>query len=69
MLDTPVPLSPPQRDAVAQYAVKEYRRRIRTLTGPKRDTMAKVIRDIKTGNFIERPVPLHDCEQEALIYG
>jgi len=69
MLDTPIPLSKIQRDALAQWAIKEYRRRIKTLTGTKRETMARVITAIMRDNFVERPIPAHDYEQEAIIYG
>lgn len=69
MLDTPVPLSQHQRFAVAQFAIKEYKRRIKSLTGTKREVMASVIEAIMANNFIERPIPAHDYEEEALIYG
>jgi hypothetical protein len=69
MLDTPIPLSPIQRRAVADYAEKEYRRRIKTETGSKREAMVRIIQDLRSNNFVERPIPAHDCEQERVLYG
>jgi len=69
MLDTPIPLSRIQRCAVAAYAEKEYRHRLPTERGHKREAIVKIIEALRADNFIERPVPLHDYEQEAILYG
>ena len=70
ILETPIPLSDRQRDAVAKYAEGEYRRRLVGLpSGDRRDAIVKVINALRCGNFLERPVPAHDYEKEALAYG
>lgn len=69
MLDTPVPLSKVQRFAVAKWAEAEYRRRLKSERGDKREGLVKVIQALRADNFIERPVPAHDYEQERVLYG
>lgn len=69
MLDTPVPLSKVQRFAVARWAEAEYRRRLKSERGDKREGLVKVIQALRADNFIERPVPAHDYEQERVLYG
>ena len=69
VLETPIPLSDVQRQAVADYAEKEYRRRLPGLTGDRRDAVVKVIDAIRRGDFLERPIPAHDYEREAIAYG
>ncbi len=69
VLETPIPLSDVQRQAVASYAEKEYRRRLSGLTGDRRAAVVKVIDAIRRGDFLERPVPAHDYEREAIAYG
>ena len=69
ILETPVPLSDRQRDAVAKYAEAEYRRRLKTARGDIRDATIKIITALRSGNFLERPIPAHDCDKEAIAYG
>ena len=70
ILETPIPLSSMQRAAVAEYAEKEYRRRLVGLpSGDRRDAIVKVIEALRAGNFLERPIPKHDYEKEAIAYG
>jgi hypothetical protein len=69
MLDTPIALTKIQRRAVAAWAEAEYRRRLKTERSDKRDGIVKVIEALRSNNFVERPVPQHDCEQERKIYG
>lgn len=69
MLDTPIPLTKEQRFAVARWAENEYRRRLKTERGDKRDGIVKVIEALRQDKFIERPVPAHDCEKERVLYG
>ena len=70
ILETPIPLSARQRLAVADYAEKEYRRRLIGLpAGDRRDGIVKVIDALRRGDFLERPIPAHDCDKEAIAYG
>jgi len=69
MLDTPVPLSKVQRFAVARYAEAEYKRRLKTERGSKREAIVKVIEALRADNFVERPIPAHDFEQERILHG
>jgi len=69
ILETPIPLNRVQRAAVAQYAEAEYRRRLKTLTGDRRAAMVKVIEAIRSGDFLERAIPAHECEKESTLYG
>ena len=69
MLDTPIALSKVQRKAVALWAEAEYRRRLKSERGDKREGLVKVIEALKADNFVERPVPAHDFEEERVLYG
>jgi len=69
MLDTPIALTKFERRAVAEWAEKEYRRRLKTERGDKRESIVKVIQALRADNFVERPIPQHDYEQERKIYG
>lgn len=69
ILETAIPLSRFQREAARQYAEQEYRRRLKGLTGDRRAALVKVIEALRRGDFVERAVPAHDCEKEALLYG
>ena len=70
ILETAIPLSLRQRRAVADYAEKEYRRRLRGLSsGDRRDAIVRVIEALRADNFVERPIPAHDYEKEAIIHG
>ena len=69
MLDTPIALTKFERKAVANWAEKEYRRRLKTERGDKREGIVKVIELLRADQFVERPIPQHDFEQERKIYG
>lgn len=69
VLETAIALSPLQRNVVRDFAIKEYKRRIRTCASSNRDQMVKIITLLETNNFIERPIPAHDCDKESLLFG
>ena len=70
ILETAIPLSFRQRRAVADYAEQEYRRRLKGLpSGDRRDAIVRVIEALRANNFVERPIPAHDYEKEAIIHG
>lgn len=70
ILESAIPLSPRQREACRQFAIKEYKRRLIGLpAGNKRDALVDVITRLIKNNFIERMIPQHDCDKEAIIHG
>lgn len=69
ILETAIPLSAMQREAARQYAEQEYRRRLKGLTGERREALVKVIEALRRGDFTERAVPANDYDKEVLLYG
>lgn len=70
ILETPIPLNERQEYAVREYAIEQYKYRHRTEKNKeKRKQIENVIMLIVSRNFIERPIPKYDCEQEIEIYG
>jgi HEPN domain-containing protein len=59
-----------QRHVAAEFAIKEYKRRLKGMPdGHRRDELLGMITDISRGNYAERPIPAHDYEKEAIIHG
>lgn len=69
ILETAIPLSRFQREAARNYAETEYRRRLKGLTGDRRDALVKVIEALRRGDFMERAVPANDYDKEVVLYG
>lgn len=70
VLETPVPLSFRQRDATRKYAIEVYSKRVLQVpSGSRREGLYNIIKLLNEDNFVERPIPAHDCDREAIIYG
>lgn len=70
ILETPIALSPIQRLAVRNYAIQEYKRRIKTISKPTvKEQMANIISLLESNKFLERPIPSHDCDRESILFG
>ena len=70
ILETPIPLTPRQREACRQFAIKEYKRRLTGIpAGDRRDSLVRVITNLIKNNFIERAIPQYDCDKEAILHG
>jgi hypothetical protein len=70
ILETPMPLSSMQREAARRYAMTTYTKRVLQVpAGQRRENLYRVITALKNNDFLERAVPAHDCDREALIYG
>jgi hypothetical protein len=70
IFETPVPITPRQREAVRLYAIKEYKRRLIGLpTGDRRDAIRRVLTALVNNRFAERAIPLSDSEREVVLHG
>ena len=70
ILETPIPLTPVQREACRSFAIKEYKRRLKGLSsGDKRDAIVRVIEKLIKNEFIERLIPLTDSSKEVVLHG
>lgn len=70
ILETPISLSPVQREACRQFAIKEYKRRLIGLpSGDRRDALVRVIDRLTKNNFVERVIPLYDSSKEVVLHG
>ena len=70
IFETPVPLSPMQREAVRLFAIKEYKRRMISLpAGDRRDALLRVLTLLSNNNFIERLILKSDSEKEVVLHG
>ena len=69
VIETPVPLTQWQRLKVRDWALREYRHRIKQVRGWKRAGMDRIICELDQNTFLERPVPKSDSERECLIFG
>ena len=70
ILESCIALSPRQREAARQFAIKEYKRRLLGLpNGDRRDALVKVLYLLTQNQFIERIVPFSDSEKEVVLHG
>ena len=70
ILETPIPLTPMQREASRVFAIKEYKRRLIGLpSGDKRDSIVRVIDRLNKNNFLERIIPISDSSKEVVLHG
>lgn len=70
ILETSIPLTPIQREACRQFAIKEYKRRLIGLpSGDKRDSLVRVIDRLNKNKFMERMIPLTDSDKEVILHG
>lgn len=71
VLETPVPLSKPARDAAASYALRVNKQRFNALpAGARRDNVFRTIRALMAGDFTERAVPVSASRHgEVVLHG
>lgn len=70
ILESPLYLTERQEYAVREYAIEQYKHRHRTEKNKeKQKQLEHVIMLIVSKNYIQRPIPKYDCEQEIEIYG
>lgn len=70
ILETPIPLTPMQREAARVFAIKEYKRRLIGMSsGDKRDSIVRVIDRLNKNNFMERLIPMTDSSKEVVLHG
>lgn len=70
ILESCIALTPMQREACKQFAIKEYKRRLIGLpAGDRRDAIVNVLYLLTKNNFIERIIPFSDSEKEVILHG
>ncbi len=70
ILETPIPLTPMQREASRVFAIKEYKRRLIGIpSGDRRDAIVKIIYLLNKNNFMERIIPMTDSSKEVVLHG
>jgi len=70
ILESCIALTPMQREAARQFAMKEYKRRLIGLPmGDKRDALVRVITRLTKNQFTERMIPVSDSEREVVLHG
>lgn len=68
--ETPVALTPHQRQRARSFAFGVYGQRYQSLPpGDRRDGVARVLRALQDDNFVERPVAQFDSTKELTIHG
>jgi hypothetical protein len=69
VLETHIALTPWQRLMVRNYALGQYRKRIIGARGWRKAGYQRILAELENDSFLERPMPKHDYEQEALVFG
>ena len=69
VLETPIALTPWQRERTRYWARENYRKRLTDSRGWKKAGYERIMAELDGDTFLERPVPAHDWERECLIFG
>lgn len=68
VLETPIPLTPMMREAAKNFAIGEYKRRMKGLpSGDRRDNLVKVVELLQKDQFMERAIPVNDFDKESIL--